>query len=107
MIWSEADWEKEGYVNGRKTSINLCSLERPHMRAFWFSAFAFFICFFMWFDIPPLMATLRKPKCEDPTGDICTACFTNFPDILGDAMAKDKGCKVCSPFNDGIGMGCG
>jgi hypothetical protein len=41
MIWSEADWEKDGYVNGRKTSINLCSLERPHMRAFWFPAALF------------------------------------------------------------------
>ena len=35
MIWTEADWEKEGYVNGRKTKIELCSLARPHMRAFW------------------------------------------------------------------------
>jgi hypothetical protein len=37
MIWSEADWEKDGFVNGRKTTINLCSLERPHMRAFWYT----------------------------------------------------------------------
>jgi nitrate/nitrite transporter NarK len=72
-----------------------------------FAAFAFFMCFLMWFAIPPLMGTIQKPKCLDPMGDICTECFIKFPDALGDAMAKDKSCKVCSPFADGIGMGCG
>jgi hypothetical protein len=72
-----------------------------------FATFAFFMCFLMWFAIPPLMGTLRKPKCEDPMGPICTQCFVAFPDAKGVAMAKDAGCKVCSPYSDGIGMGCG
>ena len=46
MIWSEADWEKDGYVNGRKTSINLCSFTRPHMRAFWYMNPAAIVCIF-------------------------------------------------------------
>jgi len=72
-----------------------------------FAAFAFFMCFFMWFDIPPLMATLKKPHCKDPASDICIECFKTFPDALGDAIALDKTCKVCAPFADGVGMGCG
>jgi hypothetical protein len=61
----------------------------------------------MWFAIPPLMGTLKKPKCADPSGDICTDCFAIFPDAEGDALARDKTCKVCAPYNGGIGMGCG
>ena len=54
------------------------------------------MCFLMWFAIPPLMGTLKKPKCADLDGDICMDCMSMFPDALGDAMALDKKCKVCT-----------
>ena len=40
--------------------INLFSLDTPHMRTFHLTWFAFFLCFFGWFGIAPLMAVVRE-----------------------------------------------
>ncbi|SDM18602.1 MFS transporter, NNP family, nitrate/nitrite transporter [Catalinimonas alkaloidigena] len=45
--------------SSKATSINLFSLKTPQMRAFHLSWFAFFLCFFGWFGIAPLMAVVR------------------------------------------------
>ncbi|EKX37815.1 nitrate transporter [Guillardia theta CCMP2712] len=94
-----------GYVNGRKTKIDLLSLKRPHMRAFHASWFAFFICFTMWFAIPPLMVTIKKPPCLSADSPVCQQCAINFPDPL--ALGKDKICAQCAPYDDRVGAGCG
>ncbi|HEY6083641.1 MAG TPA: MFS transporter [Chitinophagaceae bacterium] len=39
--------------------INLFSFRQPHMRAFHITWFTFFICFFGWFGIAPLMPVIR------------------------------------------------
>ncbi|RLN52038.1 hypothetical protein BBJ28_00018886 [Nothophytophthora sp. Chile5] len=44
----------------RATEIRLFSAQRPHMRAFHFSWLSFFIAFFGWFSIPPLMPTIKR-----------------------------------------------
>jgi NNP family nitrate/nitrite transporter-like MFS transporter len=44
---------------GKATKINLFSLKAPHMRTFHLSWMAFFLCFFGWFGIAPLMAIVR------------------------------------------------
>jgi NNP family nitrate/nitrite transporter-like MFS transporter len=44
----------------RATEIKLLSFARPHMRAFHFAWLSFFIAFFGWFSIPPLMPTIKK-----------------------------------------------
>ncbi|CAJ1952957.1 unnamed protein product [Cylindrotheca closterium] len=43
----------------RATEIKLCSFARPHMRAFHFSWLGFFIAFFIWFAIAPLLSEIR------------------------------------------------
>jgi NNP family nitrate/nitrite transporter-like MFS transporter len=43
----------------KATRIQLFSFRPPHMRAFHMSWFAFFLCFFAWFGIAPLMAVVR------------------------------------------------
>ena len=55
--WTPVEWDQPGYNkdNFKKTSIDLLSVQRPHMRAFHFAWFAFFSCFIMWWAIPPLM----------------------------------------------------
>ncbi|HXA02281.1 MAG TPA: MFS transporter, partial [Cytophagaceae bacterium] len=40
--------------------INLFSFSSPQMRAFHITWFTFFICFFGWFGIAPLMAIIRE-----------------------------------------------
>ncbi|MBZ0171095.1 MAG: MFS transporter, partial [Phycisphaerales bacterium] len=46
-------------VSNKATSINLFSLKTRQMRAFHMSWFSFFLCFFAWFGIAPLMAVVR------------------------------------------------
>jgi MFS transporter, NNP family, nitrate/nitrite transporter len=46
-------------VRNKATRIDLFSLKTPQMRAFHMSWFAFFLCFFAWFGIAPLMAVVR------------------------------------------------
>ncbi len=45
---------------GKATKIKLFSFEAPHMRTFHLSWMAFFLCFFGWFGIAPLMAVVRE-----------------------------------------------
>jgi MFS transporter, NNP family, nitrate/nitrite transporter len=44
---------------GKATRINLLDFRSPPMRAFHMSWFAFFLCFFSWFGIAPLMKVVR------------------------------------------------
>ncbi|MCA8994019.1 MAG: MFS transporter, partial [Planctomycetaceae bacterium] len=47
-------------VSGKATRIRLFDLFSPQMRAFHMSWFAFFLCFFAWFGIAPLMKVVRE-----------------------------------------------
>ncbi len=47
-------------ILNKATQINLFSLSTRPMRAFHMSWFAFFLCFFAWFGIAPLMAIVRE-----------------------------------------------
>ena len=47
-------------VRNKATRIELFSLKTRQMRAFHMSWFAFFLCFFAWFGIAPLMAIVRE-----------------------------------------------
>ncbi|ETI35411.1 hypothetical protein F441_18120 [Phytophthora nicotianae CJ01A1] len=44
----------------KATEIRLFSFQRPHMRAFHYAWLSFFIAFFGWFSIPPIMPTIKK-----------------------------------------------
>ena len=47
-------------VTGKAARIRLFSFARPHMRVFHMSWMAFFLAFFGWFGIAPLMAVVRE-----------------------------------------------
>lgn len=47
-------------IKNKATKINLFSLKTPQMRAFHMSWFAFFLCFFAWFGIAPLMIKVEE-----------------------------------------------
>jgi NNP family nitrate/nitrite transporter-like MFS transporter len=44
----------------KATEIKLCNFSRPHMRAFHCSWWGFFIAFFIWFAIAPLLSEIRE-----------------------------------------------
>ncbi len=46
--------------DGKAARIELFSFSTPQMRAFHMSWIAFFLCFFAWFGIAPLMAVVRE-----------------------------------------------
>ncbi|QDV51038.1 MFS transporter [Gimesia fumaroli] len=47
-------------IPNKATRINLFNFTTPQMRAFHMSWFAFFLCFFAWFGIAPLMKVVRE-----------------------------------------------
>jgi NNP family nitrate/nitrite transporter-like MFS transporter len=47
-------------IRHKSVKIDLFSLSTPQMRAFHMSWMAFFLCFFAWFGIAPLMAVVRE-----------------------------------------------
>ena len=47
-------------VTGKAARIRLFNFSTPQMRAFHMSWFAFFLCFFAWFGIAPLMMLVRE-----------------------------------------------
>ncbi|HZL91381.1 MAG TPA: MFS transporter, partial [Pirellulaceae bacterium] len=47
-------------IQGKATRITLLDFTSPQMRAFHMSWIAFFLCFFAWFGIAPLMAMVRE-----------------------------------------------
>lgn len=47
-------------IKNKATSINLFTLKTRPMRAFHMTWFAFFLCFFAWFGIAPLMAVVKE-----------------------------------------------
>ncbi len=49
----------EVIIKNKATRIDLFSFGTPQMRAFHVTWFAFFLCFFAWFGIAPLMAIVR------------------------------------------------
>ncbi len=46
-------------IKNKATRIDLFNFSTPQMRAFHMSWFSFFLCFFAWFGIAPLMAIVR------------------------------------------------
>ncbi|MSR57915.1 MAG: MFS transporter [Planctomycetaceae bacterium] len=47
-------------ADNKATRIQLLSLSTPQMRAFHMTWFAFFLCFFAWFGVAPLMKVIRE-----------------------------------------------
>src|SRR5688572_33389385 len=47
-------------TGGKATKINLLDFKTPSMRAFHITWLTFFLCFFGWFGIAPLMPIIRE-----------------------------------------------
>ena len=84
----------------RATQIKLCSFARPHMRAFHYSWWGFFIAFFIWFAIAPLLTevkeTLGLSKQQVWTSSIAGVGGTIFMRFLLGPMCDKYGPRI--PF---------
>jgi len=54
--WIDVDPDQDD----KATTIKLCSIARPHMRAFHMSWWGFFVAFFIWFAIAPLLTEIKE-----------------------------------------------
>ena len=54
------DLEVDPEQDDKAKEILICTFQRPHMRAFHCSWWAFFIAFFIWFAIGPLLPSIRE-----------------------------------------------
>lgn len=78
--------------------IKLLSLQRPHMRAFHCSWFCFFIAFFIWFAIAPLLPeikeTLGLTKQQIWTSNICSVAGTIFLRFINGPVCDKYGPRL-------------
>mmetsp|Transcript_17731 Transcript_17731/g.26020 ORF Transcript_17731/g.26020 Transcript_17731/m.26020 type:complete len:475 (+) Transcript_17731:33-1457(+) len=82
----------------KATEIKLCNFARPHMRAFHMSWWGFFIAFFIWFAIAPLLgeirATLGLSKAQVWTSSICSVFGTIFLRFINGPMCDKYGARI-------------
>lgn len=86
----------------KATEIILCNLQRPHMRAFHSAWFSFFIAFFMWFAITPLLGevkeTLHLSKGDIWLSSLCGTAGTGIMRILIGPACDKFGARLCMAF---------
>lgn len=86
----------------KATEIKLLSFQRPHMRAFHCSWFCFFIAFFIWFAIAPLLPeikeTLGLTKQQIWTSNICSVAGTIFLRFVNGPLCDKYGPRIPMSF---------
>mmetsp|Transcript_11376 Transcript_11376/g.17605 ORF Transcript_11376/g.17605 Transcript_11376/m.17605 type:complete len:919 (-) Transcript_11376:104-2860(-) len=82
--------------------ILLCRMDRPHMRAFHAAWFSFFVAFFTWFAVTPLLSdiqdTLDLSKQQVWTSSVCGTAGTILMRILMGPACDKFGARVCMAF---------
>ena len=83
----------------KATEIILCSIQRPHMRAFHASWFGFFIGFVMWFAVTPLLGdvkeTLGLTTQEIWTSSLCGTAVTVLARVMMGPLCDVFGARKC------------
>lgn len=84
---------------GKATKLDLTNFKSPQMRAFWITAFAFFMCFFSWFGIVPFMPQVVKDLGLTPqqkyTSIIVAISGTVFARLLLGKLCDRYGPRLC------------
>jgi NNP family nitrate/nitrite transporter-like MFS transporter len=78
----------------KASELKLLSLKRPHMRAFHYSWWSFFIAFFIWFSIAPLLPEVRE-SLDLSQSDIW---ITNIVAVSGDIVMRFVFGAVCDKY---------
>ncbi len=89
-------------TSNKATKINLFDFKTPPMRAFHFTWFAFFLCFFGWFGIAPLMAIVREDlqltKAQIGNTIIASVAITIFARLLIGWLCDKYGPRLIYSF---------
>jgi len=85
----------------RATEIKLCNFQRPHMRAFHMSWICFFLAFFIWFAISPLLLEVKN-SLGISKQDIWTSSITS---VAGTSMMRFILGPLCDKYGARILMG--
>lgn len=85
----------------RATEIQLCSLKRPHMRAFHFAWWSYHVAFLMWFSISPLLKEVQK-SLDISTEEIWTSSITA---VTGTIVMRFVLGPFCDKYGPRIPMG--
>lgn len=82
--------------NGKAKTLKIFSIRRPHMRAFHFAWFSFFLAFFGWFALSPLQKNIAKrEETEWLQGKLK---ITNIVGVLGTIMMRLSIGPFCDRF---------
>ena len=83
----------------KAVKIDLLNLKSPQMRAFHMSWFAFFLCFFAWFGIAPMMVIVREElalnKMQVGNAMIASVSATIFARLLIGWLCDKIGPRIC------------
>lgn len=98
----EAESPSSMEVRNKATRIDLFSLKTPQMRAFHMSWFSFFLCFFAWFGIAPLMAIVAEElsltKQQIGNTIIASVAITIVARLLIGWLCDRVGPRICYTF---------
>lgn len=85
-------------VNDRATEFKLFQLSRPHMRAFHCAWFSFFLAFYVWFAIAPLLneiqVTLNLSKENIWTSSICSDAAAILMRLIAGPLCDNVGARI-------------
>jgi len=85
----------------KATQINLCSVARPHMRAFHFAWWSYHVAFLMWFSIAPLLKEVQK-SLDITTEEVWTSSITA---VSGTIVMRFVLGPFCDKYGPRIPMG--
>jgi NNP family nitrate/nitrite transporter-like MFS transporter len=88
----------ERYMTGRATRLQLLNFSTIPMRTFHLAWMAFFVCFFAWFAVAPLMPLIRNDlhltKDQIANINIAAVCVTIFVRLLIGPMCDRYGARL-------------
>lgn len=85
--------------HGKATKIQIFSIRRPHMRAFHFAWFSFFLAFFGWFALAPLQKKIRDNEEDTPWLNKGNFKTQNIIAVAGTILMR----LIIGPFCDRFG----
>jgi len=85
-------------ANDRATEFKLCQFARPHMRAFHCAWFSFFLAFYVWFAVAPLLSeiqtSLSLPKKDIWTSSICSDATAILSRLIAGPLCDHVGARI-------------